>query len=97
MKRWAELLKDVCDRRKMEKSKPEAARFSARYLKEKQEERDAGVNRGTKKKEENVATREEKYDKVLKSSDQKLFDGLAYMNIVPAPAPAVDEVTSTPV
>ena len=53
---------------------------------------------------DNVAVREEKYNKALKSGDKALFDGLAYMNIVTAPAvneeataPAVNEVTATAV
>ena len=104
IQRWAELLKDVRERRETEKSKHDAARFSTRYLKEKQKERDARTRRGTKRKKDNVAVREAKYNKALKSGDKALFDGLAYMNIVTAPAvneeataPAVNEVTATAV
>ena len=97
-------MKDVRERRETEKSKNDAARFSTRYLKEKQKERNARTRRGTKRKKDNVAVREEKYNKALKSGDKALFDGLAYMNIVTAPAvneeataPAVNEEATAPV
>ena len=52
------------------------------------------TRRGTKRKKDNVAVREEKYNKALKSGDKALFDGLAYMNIVTAPA--VNEEATAP-